>query len=145
MRNINLVSTDAEITETGAVYLNWALNKPYFLDVEICLRPRTIIVYLNDLEEFHWFYCDVVLHHTVDHSAGAQLFAVDAFRRVYHSAAFVNCEVVPVDEGRRGQETEAQAVDDRRIVAPIEAQLGDEVADETVRRKFFHDEELANV
>ena len=102
-------------------------------------------LYLNNLEELHWFDGDVVLYDAVDHSAGTQLFAVDAFRRVYHSAALVDGEVVPVEDGRRRQEAESQAVDDRRVVAPVVAELGDQVADETVRRKLFDDEELANV
>ena len=106
-------------------------------------RQRCYRAYLDDLEELHWFDGDVILHDTVDHSARTELFAVNALSRVDHSTAFVDREVVAVEDGRRRQETETQTIDDRRIVATVEAQLGDEVADETVRRKFFDDQEFA--
>ena len=102
-------------------------------------------LYLDDVEEFHRFDSDVVLDDTIDDSARTQLFTVDALRRVYHSAALVYREVVPVEDSRRRQEAEAQTVDDWRIVATVKAEGSDQVADKTVRRKFLHDVELAIV
>jgi len=117
-----------------------------YVNVEICPGQRSYFTAnLHDLEELHRLDSDVVLDDTVDHSAGAQLFTVNALGRVYHSAALVDRKVVPVEERRRSEKAEAQPVDDWRIIATIKAQLGDQVADETVGRKFLDDEELTDV
>jgi len=63
--------------------------------------------YLDDLEKLHRFDGDVVLNDTVDHSTRTQLFTVNAFGRVYHSAALVDRKVVPVKARRRREEAKA--------------------------------------